>query len=292
MTLRRALLSLVGVGAVVGLALGTGSAALAVPSSHRVTPVELQQLDAANLSQAASDIEAQAAASGALPNGTSYLAPAKVLFQADSAMVQMAINVDPTLKPADTTAIMGPVPQTIKHHLRKRPRHAHITRTHALGTFVAPVSDGGSRGLGHNRRHDGAKPAPFQTADGLFVDPTIQRAKPPTVGLVALRTALQQLGKPYVWAAAGPITYDCSGLVQWAYAHAGLLLAHHAATQWNEGRLIPGRDILPGDLIMFGRPIFHVGIYLGSGWMLNAPYTGQYVDVVPVPSGVTGVIRP
>jgi cell wall-associated NlpC family hydrolase len=81
-------------------------------------------------------------------------------------------------------------------------------------------------------------------------------------------------------------------LVQWAYAHAGLELAHHAAYQWNEGRLIPGKDILPGDLIMFGRPIVHVGMYVGAGWMVNAPYTGQYVNLMAVPNHVAGVVRP
>ena len=110
--------------------------------------------------------------------------------------------------------------------------------------------------------------------------------------MVAVRSALKELGQPYVWAAAGPTTFDCSGLVQWAYAHAGLSLAAFTGYEWNEGRMIPGRDILPGDLILFGDPTFHVGMYLGAGWMVNAPYTSQYVNVVPVPGRVAGVIRP
>src|SRR6202042_780714 len=104
----------------------------------------------------------------------------------------------------------------------------------------------------------------------------------------ALREALSKLGQPYVWAAGGPNTFDCSGLMQWAYAHAGRWLTHFSGDQWNEGRLIPPRDILPGDLILFeyrhSTTIHHVGMYLGAGWMVNAPFTGQYVDVVQVPS--------
>jgi peptidoglycan DL-endopeptidase CwlO len=77
-----------------------------------------------------------------------------------------------------------------------------------------------------------------------------------------------------------------------AYAQAGLELIHHSGSQWNEGRLISPRDALPGDLIMFGDPIFHVAIYLGAGWTVNAPFTGHYVDVQPVWSKVAGVVRP
>jgi cell wall-associated NlpC family hydrolase len=149
-----------------------------------------------------------------------------------------------------------------------------------------------------HRLHGGAHPAAYQRPDGVYVDPTLPSLTAPTIGEMALRTALGKLGQPYVWAAAGPSTFDCSGLTQWAYAHAGVGLAHFTGDQWNEGEKIPGRDILPGDLILFEYPvghrevIHHVAMYLGADWMLNAPYTGQYVDVVPVPSGVAGIIRP
>jgi cell wall-associated NlpC family hydrolase len=116
--------------------------------------------------------------------------------------------------------------------------------------------------------------------------------------MVAIWAGLQKLGQPYVWAAAGPSTFDCSGLVQWAYARAGLRFTHFSGAQWNEGRLIKPKQILPGDLLLFdhrigGRQVIHhVAIYLGAGWMLNAPFTSQYVNVVPVPSGVAGAVRP
>ena len=191
--------------------------------------------------------------------GPDSLSPAQILLSSVEALTNLAITDDPSLAPTDTTAFMGPVPFAISHHLHKRPHHSHIKRTRTLTAFTASVPDGGSRGLGHNRPHGGSMPAPFQARDDVFVVPTLVAPTPSTVGLVAVRAALQQLGRPYVWGGAGPITFDCSGLVQWAYAHAGLRMAHHAAYQWNEGRLIPGRDILPGDLIMFGRPIEHVG---------------------------------
>jgi cell wall-associated NlpC family hydrolase len=260
--------------------------------SKRPTVAERAQIDAANLQAAADAIELQALDSGALRTLPRYLAPAKLLLASSAALTKLARTDDPSRTPTDTTAVMGTVPPNIAHHLRNRPHHYRINATHTLSPFSHRVSDGGSSGIGHLRKHDGATPAPFQRADGVLVDPHLQAAQPATIGLVAVRAALKELGQPYVWGGAGPITFDCSGLVQWAYAHAGVRLDHHAADQWNQGRLIPGKDILPGDLIMFGRPIFHVGIYLGAGWMLNAPNTGQYVNVVPVPTGVAGVVRP
>jgi cell wall-associated NlpC family hydrolase len=284
---------LVGISAGLTLLLLSPVAGHALASSaHHPTPDQLAQLNVANLDAAAMAVEQQALASGALVKAPHTWSGAKILLRSAEALTSLAMSNDPSRAPVDTTAIMGPVPRVISHHLRKRPHHVHITATHTLSDFVAAVADGGSKGLGHNHKHDGATPAPFQAPDGLWVDPPLPAANPSTIGMVALRAALRELGQPYVWGGAGPLTFDCSGLVQWAYAHAGLRLAHHAADQWNEGRLIPGKDILPGDLIMFGRPIFHVGMYLGAGWMLNAPYTGQWVNVVPVSSHVTGVIRP
>ena len=157
------------------------------------------------------------------------------------------------------------------------------------------VRDGGSRGIGLRSHHAGHLPAPFQRPDGVYVDPRLPQPANPTIGMIAIRAALQKLGQPYVWAAGGPSTFDCSGLTQWAYAHAGIHLIHFTGSQWNEGRLLKPRQILPGDLVLFAHrhgPIHHVGIYLGAGWMVNAPFTSQYVSVVRVPSGVAGVVRP
>jgi cell wall-associated NlpC family hydrolase len=290
-TVRRVVVSLLAGGLLVGL-VSPAAGANPTPAAHRPTPAELQQLDINNLGAASNAVEQEALSAGAFRVAPTFWSPAKALLASDEALTALARSEDPSKAPVDTTAVMGPVPRTITHHLRKRPVHYDVTATHTLRSFSGSVPDGGSKGLGHQNTHDGATPAPFQPADGIFVDPTLATAKPATVGLVALRAALTRLGQPYVWGGAGPTTFDCSGLVQWAYAHAGLQLAHHAAYQWNEGRLIPGKDILPGDLIMFGHPIEHVGMYVGAGWMVNAPYTGQYVNLVPVPNHVAGVVRP
>jgi cell wall-associated NlpC family hydrolase len=248
--------------------------------------------DAANLAQASNAILAQAMSSGALAHPTDTWSPARAILASVDALTGLALARDPSRSPQQTTAVMGPVPTTLAHPITPTPPHHRVLVSHTLRPFTRALPDAGSIGIGHNRTHGGATPASFQEPDGVLVDPVLQPVQHATIGMVALRSALQNLGQPYVWGGAGPSTFDCSGLVQWAYAHAGLWLTHYTGDQWNESRRIPARDILPGDLVLFGHTIHHVGMYLAAGWMLNAPYTGQYVNVVPVPGHVTGVVRP
>jgi cell wall-associated NlpC family hydrolase len=102
------------------------------------------------------------------------------------------------------------------------------------------------------------------------------------VGTTALRAALTQRGKPYVWGAAGPDSYDCSGLVLWAFAQEGISLPHYTGDQWNSGMHVSRADLEPGDLVFFFPDISHVGLYIGNGLMVDAPSTGQVVQVQPV----------
>ena len=102
-----------------------------------------------------------------------------------------------------------------------------------------------------------------------------------TVGEVALRAALTRLGDPYVWAAAGPSEFDCSGLVVWAFATEGISLPHYTGDLWNLGIHVSESDLQPGDLVFFfGED--HVGIYIGDGLMVDAPAPGQDVMVQPI----------
>ncbi|MBA2274669.1 MAG: C40 family peptidase [Actinobacteria bacterium] len=98
-------------------------------------------------------------------------------------------------------------------------------------------------------------------------------------GRLAAEAALSQLGKPYVWAADGPDTYDCSGLTMWAWAHSGVLLPHNSGAQYAATARVAMGDWQPGDLLFFGSPIHHVGMYIGDGNMVEAPYTGAFVQV-------------
>ena len=95
----------------------------------------------------------------------------------------------------------------------------------------------------------------------------------------AVYWAESQMGKPYVWAAAGPDTYDCSGLMLWSYGHVGITLNHYSGDQINEGKSVQRSDLRPGDLVFFGSPIHHVGMYVGGDNFIEAPYTGSVVRI-------------
>ncbi|HEV2933393.1 MAG TPA: C40 family peptidase [Streptosporangiaceae bacterium] len=121
-----------------------------------------------------------------------------------------------------------------------------------------------------------------------------------TQGDIAANWALTQLGKPYQWGAAGPDTYDCSGLTMEAWAHAGVQLLHYTGYQWEEGPHVPLTDLQRGDLLFFATntadpsTIHHVGIYIGNGMMVDAPFTGAFVriDSMYAPGGLIGAVRP
>jgi cell wall-associated NlpC family hydrolase len=97
---------------------------------------------------------------------------------------------------------------------------------------------------------------------------------------LALRYAVKQIGDNYVWGAAGPIRWDCSGLTMRAFEQAGVRLPHSSRAQYNYGRSIARSNLLPGDLVFFGTPISHVGIYIGKGKMVHAPRPGARVQIV------------
>ncbi|MEV4170075.1 NlpC/P60 family protein [Nonomuraea sp. NPDC049709] len=119
-----------------------------------------------------------------------------------------------------------------------------------------------------------------------------------TMGDAAANWALTQLGKPYVWAADGPETYDCSGLSMRAWEKAGVRLDHWTGTQWTAGPHVPLDQLRRGDLLFFahtGDPstIHHVGIYVGRGQMVHAPQTGDVVRVASIWRGdLVGATRP
>ena len=93
----------------------------------------------------------------------------------------------------------------------------------------------------------------------------------------AVDMARQQIGKPYEYGAAGPDSFDCSGLTMYAWRAGGVLLPHSAAMQYDAIAHISVSQLQPGDLVFFYTPIGHVGIYVGGGQMIDAPYTGAVV---------------
>jgi hypothetical protein len=111
----------------------------------------------------------------------------------------------------------------------------------------------------------------------------------------AVAFAYKQLGKPYVWGATGPAAYDCSGLTQAAWRAAGVSIPRTTYDQWGSLPHVPFSLLRPGDLLLFNS-LGHVGIYVGHGYLIDAPHTGAVVEKVALAgwylSALDGVVRP
>jgi cell wall-associated NlpC family hydrolase len=101
---------------------------------------------------------------------------------------------------------------------------------------------------------------------------------------IAVDTALAQVGDPYVWGGAGPNSFDCSGLVMYAYAAAGISLPHSSSMQSTIGTPVSKDALQPGDLVFFYSPVSHVAMYIGNGQIVQASTAGQPVAVTTLDS--------
>jgi peptidoglycan DL-endopeptidase CwlO len=103
----------------------------------------------------------------------------------------------------------------------------------------------------------------------------------------AVKTACAQIGKPYIFGAVGPNSFDCSGLTQYSWGKAGVSLTHYTGAQWNEGTVVSRSNARPGDLVFFYSDHHHVGMYVGNGLMVHASRSGvpvkmAKIDTVPI----------
>jgi cell wall-associated NlpC family hydrolase len=116
-----------------------------------------------------------------------------------------------------------------------------------------------------------------------FPQPAPGHAPAVSVGVQrAISFASQQLGEPYVWAAAGPSSWDCSGLTMMAWRAGGISLPHYSAAQFAASTPISVIDLKPGDLVFWGgspSTIHHVALYIGNNLIIQAPHTGAYVEI-------------
>jgi peptidoglycan DL-endopeptidase CwlO len=134
---------------------------------------------------------------------------------------------------------------------------------------------------------------------GGTIDGNGSTTPPNKVAAQAIAAARSRLGVPYVWGATGPDAFDCSGLTQWSYAHAGITLPRVAAAQWSSGPHPSLSQLEPGDLLFWAldvtnpASIHHVAMYIGHGLMIAAPHTGENVQIQPVYlQGFIGATRP
>lgn len=148
--------------------------------------------------------------------------------------------------------------------------------------------DGGSSGGGSS----GGGSSSGGGASGS-VGGSIGSSSSSSAAATAVSWARNELGKSYVWAASGPSHFDCSGLTMYVYRHAGVYLPHSSGAQYGSGRHVNRGELRPGDLVFFGHPIHHVGIYIGNGRMIEAPEAGESVKVSYAFRGdYVGAVRP
>jgi peptidoglycan DL-endopeptidase CwlO len=148
---------------------------------------------------------------------------------------------------------------------------AEIDAMQAAQNRAAAKAAQGSSGAGGGGTGSGAAPGPV------------------TGGVVGYAASF--LGVPYVWGGSSPAGFDCSGFTMYVYSHFGVGLPHNAAMQQSSVAAVPAGQEQAGDLVFFGNPAHHVGIYVGGGSMIHAPHTGDVVSYGSV-AGNSGFGRP
>jgi cell wall-associated NlpC family hydrolase len=167
--------------------------------------------------------------------------------------------------------------------------HAELPGTTLYGDLTtAAVKDfQASAGLAVTGRTSGPEWVALQAGGRAFVPAatTPPPESPPTTatkGEVALAFAKEQLGEKYKYGAAGPGSWDCSGLTMKAWAEAGVALPHSSTAQYKIGTKVKQADLQPGDLVFFYSGPSHVGIYAGNGEVIHAPQPGKKVSYIKI----------
>ncbi|MGV9854190.1 NlpC/P60 family protein [Streptomyces sp. NPDC003442] len=154
---------------------------------------------------------------------------------------------------------------------------------------------------GSGRDNPGAgTPSPVATVTAPRPNPRPQQSPGSRPGMAsaeagrrALAYALSQIGKPYVWGAEGPNSFDCSGLTSSAWAYAGRIIPRTSQEQWRRLPRVPLSQLRPGDLVIYYKGASHVAMYAGNGQVVQAPRPGQRVKLSPLASNpLQGVVRP
>ncbi|MFI9581536.1 NlpC/P60 family protein [Streptomyces sp. NPDC052236] len=176
--------------------------------------------------------------------------------------------------------------------LAARQRHARdnaAARLKEVEETLAALSAGELAELAALERSDTTKAQEKLLATGVLDG----ERNPSEEGGRALGYAVEQLGKPYLWGAEGPRSYDCSGLTSQAWARAGRAIPRTSQAQWEQLPKVPLRELRPGDLVVYFPEATHVAMYLGDGMVVQAPRPGTRVKVSPIAANpLLGAVRP
>jgi cell wall-associated NlpC family hydrolase len=189
----------------------------------------------------------------------------------EKALLSARGELPPSDSPPPATSGASPAPMATTHSPRSQAPAATAPSTTAPST-TGPVAGGASPTTSNPAASGGGATGGSTASRNTTQAPGADRV---------LAYARAQLGKPYQWGGAGPDSFDCSGLVMMAWEQAGIYFPHLAQDQYDLTTRIPLSALIPGDLVFFGTPddVYHVGIYVGNGNMIDAPETGQNVQV-------------
>jgi cell wall-associated NlpC family hydrolase len=196
--------------------------------------------------------------------------------------------------------------------ISSRVTHLQVTRQHSVATISRLISEQQQQLASVNgtirrlynitlaaQQVQGAKDFASAVAAAGGTVGSGEGQPPNATVAAAINWAKHQLGKPYQWGGTGPASFDCSGLTQQSYLHAGITLPRVAADQYNAGPHPSLANLEPGDLLFWATDIsnpatiHHVTMYLGGGLMIAAPHTGTVVQIQPVYlDGFIGATRP
>jgi cell wall-associated NlpC family hydrolase len=172
---------------------------------------------------------------------------------------------------------------------KKRSVEAHLHQVESLLAGLTGVQIDELQSL--EQSDDAKAQQNFMDSKALGADPALRA--PSQSGDRAIGYAFQQLGKPYVWGAQGPNSFDCSGLTSQAWSHAGVVIPRTSQQQWAKLPHVPMALLRPGDLVIYFKGATHVALYIGDGLVVQAPRPGSYVKVSPIAANpVLGAVRP
>ena len=250
------------------------AAVLQIGAAKRDAAVTLQQLEADRSGAAQADTERRQALTQV--SGQLAVLVAQVQAAQEAAARAAILSKPPSANPPDSNYTPPPTSAppsvaTNKPTTTSPPSHrapSSSTTVRSSSTTTASSSGSGSPSGSHGTPN----PSPPSSYVGPGQAPGASKA---------IAYAKAQLGKPYQWGGAGPDSFDCSGLTMMAWRQAGVYFPHLAQDQYDMTQRVSIAEAIPGDLIFFGTPnnVFHVGLYIGNGEMIDAPETGETVSV-------------
>jgi cell wall-associated NlpC family hydrolase len=176
-----------------------------------------------------------------------------------------------------------------KQAAQKTQVETHLRQVEALLAGLSGVQTSDLRAL----EQQGTDKAQQEFLDSKALGDGAALRAPSQTGDRAIGYAFAQLGKPYVWGAEGPGSFDCSGLTSQAWEHGGVTIPRTAEEQWARLPRVPLSLLRPGDLVVYFPGATHVALYIGNGLVIQAPHTGAVVTVSPIAvNPILGAVRP